>query len=403
VAIRRSPDDFRVDEELVSSYASALESSPSEDAPFAVCRLTKSGWTTPDAVDALTRELHLPPRSVTYAGLKDRHAATAQHISLDHPPLGAVRSLARGVEGEGWRARTIGWSARPLDASCIASNTFEIVVRGLVKFEVELMRSRADDLADANGALLFVNYFGDQRFGSARHGKGFAARPLIAGNPLGALRLAIGTPARKDSGMQRAFTRLCAAHWGNWKRLAAELPECPDRRPFERLATGSEPDAAFMALRPFLRGMCIEAYQSYLWNEGARRMVRALPAQEWRTIEAADDFGPLLFPRPTEFPASWLTCEAPMLSPETEFAAPWGDAWQEAITAEGLTTAALVVPGIAALRFGHALRPLLARAAGLVVEPDVDDSTERGSRAVSVRFSLPRGAYATVVLRALGQ
>ena len=45
----------------------------------------------------------------------------------------------------------------------------------------------------------------------------------------------------------------------------------------------------------------------------------------------------------------------------------------------------------------------LARAAGLVVEPDVDDSTERGSRAVSVRFSLPRGAYATVVLRALGQ
>ena len=92
-----------------------------------------------------------------------------------------------------------------------------------------------------------------------------------------------------------------------------------------------------------------------------------------------------------------------MLSPETEFAAPWGDAWQEAITAEGLTSAALVVPGIAALRFGHALRPLLARAAGLVVEPDIDDSTERGSRAVSVRFSLPRGAYATVVLRALGQ
>lgn len=44
-----------------------------------------------------------------------------------------------------------------------------------------------------------------------------------------ALRLAVGTPARKDLGVRRAFTRTCAAKWGQWKALAAELPPCPER------------------------------------------------------------------------------------------------------------------------------------------------------------------------------
>jgi tRNA pseudouridine13 synthase len=399
VAIRRTADDFRVDEELEPAYLDALDASASDAAPHAVCRLTKTDWTTPDACDALAYMLRLRPGAVSWAGLKDRHAVTAQHISVERPSPAVARSLAQGVEGPGWRVRTVGWGTEPIDAAAIRANAFEITVRGLRAQEAELMRTRAERLR-AGDALVLVNYFGDQRFGSARHGKGFAARSLIAGNPLGALRLLVGTPARKDQGMQRAFTRLCAERWGDWAALAVGLPACADRRPFERLAAGATPEEAFLAVRPFLRSMCIESYQSLLWNDGARRMVRALGGD---AIEAADDFGALVFPLPASVPPAWFGCRPPMPGPDMAFVAPWGDAWREALVAEGLEPAKLVVPGIPELRFGHAERPLVVRAESFAIEPDVADSMEPGARAVAVRFTLPRGAYATVLLRALGQ
>ena len=400
VAIRTHPDDFRVDEELEPALEASLCAGFSEAAPHAVCRLTKSGITTPDATAGLARALQVPPHAIHYAGLKDRHAATSQHVSFKRPSPAAARALARGIEGPGWRARVIGWSTEPVDASWIAANAFEIVVRDLSAEAVDTMHARAARLRAPDGALHVVNYFGDQRFGSARHGQGFAARALLAGDVDAALRLAVGTPARKDLGVRRAFTRTCAAKWGQWKALAAELPPCPERRPFERLSQGASLPEAFMALPPFLRTMNIEAFQSLLWNDGARRMVRAAIASP---IETEDDFGVLAFAPAAEIPAAWMECRPPMPSPETVFAAPWGEAWRAALAAEQLEPAMLTLRDMPELRFGHAERPLVMRAANFAMQPIGGGQGSGNDRAVEVRFRLPRGAYATVLLRALGQ
>jgi len=55
------------------------------------------------------------------------------------------------------------------------------------------------------------------------------------------------------------------------------------------------------------------------------------------------------------------------------------------------------------LRFGHAERPLVMRAANFAMQPLGGGQGGGNDRAVEVRFRLPRGAYATVLLRALGQ
>jgi hypothetical protein len=60
--------------------------------------------------------------------------------------------------------------------------------------------------------------------------------------------------------------------------------------------------------------MNIEAFQSLLWNDGARRMVRAAIASP---IETEDDFGVLAFAPAAEIPAAWMECRPPMPSPET--------------------------------------------------------------------------------------
>ena len=64
-----------------------------------------------------------------------------------------------------------------------------------------------------------------------------------------------------------------------------------------------------------------------------------------------------------------------------------------------------MIPGLRRPFFGEAPRSLFVRVEGFAQEKPVPDSFDRtGKRfARTLRFSLPRGAYATVVLRALGQ
>ncbi|MFO0962487.1 MAG: tRNA pseudouridine(13) synthase TruD [Phycisphaerales bacterium] len=405
MAIRRSPEDFRVDERLAPGFHDALAGSPDAAHPHALVRLTKTSLTTPDACAHLARVLRVPVGAVVAAGLKDRHAVTAQHCTVRAPGPEAARALERSPEGHGWRALLLGWSAQPIDASAIEANEFEIVVRGLHAAEVQAMHARAAALAADGGGgaprtLLLANYFGDQRFGGARHGRGFAAQSLVAGDFLQAIRLLVGTPARKDHGTQRAFTRACATHWGEWKTLLAALPRRPERRAFEILARGGDPAEAFVALPNFLQTMCIEAFQSLLWNDALRRLHAALGEPLLRT---PDDFGELLFAPATRVPAAWHDAAMPMPSPAMAPAPPWDAAMRAALEAHGVEAASLRVPGLHRPFFGHAERPMLVRAMDVELRDEGADPTQRSRRVVRARFALPRGAYATVVLRALGQ
>lgn len=396
--IRREPDDFRVDEEPDPALVAALAASASAEAHVAVCRLAKRSVSTPDAASGLARALGLPTHAVRWAGLKDRHAATSQLVSIDRPPPHAVRSLERGIEGGGWRARTLGWSARHVDPGWIRGNAFEVAVRDLAPTGLALMHERAALLGAGEDGPWFTNYFGDQRFGSARHGKGFAARSLLAGDIAGAIRLLVGTPARKDHGPRRAFTRACARSWGEWAALAVALPALPERAAIERLAAGAPAAEAFMALPAIVRSMAVESFQSLLWNDGARRMVLdAVPG----AVVSADDFGPLCFAPATAIPPAWRGCEPPMHGPGMQFREPWGPAWRAALEAEGLSPDALTVPALPSAAFGTVPRPLLARAGSFSIEDIAPEG--RGRSGAWLRFSLPRGAYATVLLRALGQ
>ncbi|MFM7260613.1 MAG: tRNA pseudouridine(13) synthase TruD, partial [bacterium] len=275
MTIRRTPDDFRVDERNTAVFHAsiALERSPSH--PFVAYRLVKRGIATPDAVGFVARALRVGREHVAAAGLKDRHAVTSQIITVDgaalrgSPPRELGEHLSDRIGsgdphamdgGSRWSIEGIGFVPRAADSTIIEQNAFTIVVRGLDKWHADEMARRASMLVDrAGGPLLVVNYFGDQRFGSARHGKGFVARALVAGDFESALRLAIGTPARKDSGAVRTMSRALATHWGDWKTALAAIPRMPERGAIEVLARGGSFLDAFAALPRFTQEICVEA------------------------------------------------------------------------------------------------------------------------------------------------
>lgn len=400
MTIRRVPEDFHVEERLGEEVARLLTPAPPGAASHAVFRLEKRSLTTPEAIRRLAKVLGVPAGVIDYCGLKDKHAVTIQHVSVPTPKLRPNTPPPPTLEVLGLRADFAGYLPHVLQAANIGANRFTIVVRDLSRQASSAMDAHLAIVRDSPDSAAFINYFGDQRFGSARHGEGFAARFLVRGEFEEALRLLIAVPHRKDSGPRRAFTRLAAARWGEWALLARDLPRCAQRRVVEALASGAHPREAFASLSHAEQVLAVEAYQSHLWNAVARRLAASLDAPG--TIKADDPFGEMLFPPARALPGAWGDLEIPTLAPDTELAEPWRAAAEAVLAQERIGLSDLRIPGLRRPAFGRAPRPLVTRATGLSLSPArPDEMSGRLKRAL--RFALPRGAYATVLLRALGQ
>lgn len=397
--IKRHPEDFRVEEILSRDL---IPGDLSESGRFALYRLTKRGLATDEAVERIAAKLALSPGRIGFGGLKDKHALTTQYVTIQFPPRRPPPPL---VEGAAWKLELLGRIARAVSAGDVSGNRFHATMRGLTRREcggVTEARRFLSKSASGGRTLLFVNYYGEQRFGTARHGRGFAARRLIGGDFEGALELLIAVPDRKDSRDRKEIKRIVAARWGDWKALANALPASPERSVVERLArTGGDFRAGFSALPHIVRQMTIEAYQSWIWNAVARRVIaRECPPP---FVEAPSRFGNLLFPRAAEVPPGLASEVIPLFSRETALREPWSAAARHVLAEEGTAIENLRVPGLRIPFFGEVPRALFVEAIEFSLGPlEMDESAPGAGRFKRrVRFLLPRGAYGTVLLSAL--
>lgn len=405
MTIRRTPQDFRVEERQTAEFHASIAAEHLPSHPFAAYTLEKISLATPDALGFIAKALKVPRETVAAAGLKDRHAVTTQVVTVD---TAALRGRApEWLETEAWRLTRLGFVPRAADSTIIARNAFTIVVRALDKWHADELVRRASLMRDRAGDILFVNYFGDQRFGSARHGKGFVGKALVEGEFEQALRLAIGTPARKDSGAVRSLTRALATHWGDWKTALTKFPKMPERAAIETLARGGNFMDAFAALPKFTQEICIEAYQSHIWNTIARELAHAVSeATAQRAFEADDLFGTMVFPRAAAITPAFLAFPIPMPSPRAQYHECLSEIVAGALEEEGVTLETLRIPGFARPYFGGGDRAFIATARSVSIGEPVRDEFAGGgpaNLACTISFELPRGSYATVLLRALGQ
>jgi tRNA pseudouridine13 synthase len=399
--IKRVPDDFQVEEILTELFLSLAGA----QGPFALYGLHKRALATPEAVGHLARALSTPAGAWAYAGLKDKHASSSQHLTLKLEGLNAAPEQA---VGPGWRIERLAFVPRSITAADIQGNRFKITVRNLSPEQSADMDEAAKLLAapPTVPALRVVNYFGDQRFGSARHGQGFIGKQLCLGDFEAALRLAIATESRKDRMEQKVFKRTLREDWGRWREVLPRLRRCPERRAVERLAHSSKDfRAAFCALPYLLQQLSVYAYQSWLWNSIARNLIAHRCAPLGPVLAADDPFGEMLFPAAAAVPPDLAGLQLPLLARKTVLAPPWQEAAEEVLKAEGLEVARLHIAGVRRPFFGEEPRALFVSALEFALGPaQPDEGTPvpgRFKRLVS--FALPRGSYATVVLRALGQ
>src|SRR2546421_11744049 len=355
--------------------------------------MDKQKVSTLQALERISKEFAVRRRDLSICGLKDKQGRTEQLVGV----LGGALGDSEVLQSGDLRLKLIGRAAQPLSSRNITANRFEGTVRDLSPQEAERVAESAAEV-ERTGV---VNYFDSQRFGFLKHGQGFIARHLLRGDWEGALKAFLATPSELDRSDDAKVKTFWREHWGEWQLRA---PQAAGKRyaPILRRLREDPRDfkGAFLHIDRRLRMMAVFELQSFVWNEGVRRYLASrVPAAE--LIGLRYQAGALLFPRalPGALRDELLGKTFPLLAPDSEIAeAEVREAALGALHAQGLGLGDLHIEG-APVFFKHEERPLFVRPGKLRVHDPRPDELNRGRLKINLSFTLPPGAYATLVVR----
>ena len=382
--LKQRPEDFSVTE--------SWRFDPAPRGAWFVYLMDKQKLSTFEAVERICSRAGVQPSDVSYCGLKDKQGRTTQLV--------AIRGKRVELQEPDLRLKPLGRTAAPLSAANTTSNRFAVTVRDLGE----------DDLARLQAAVAevqrigVVNYFDSQRFGSLKHGQGFLVKDLMRGDAEAALRNHLARPSTLDRSDDARVKEFWREHWGQW-HLKNPYPGAERYAPVLRWLRLHPQDhlGAFLRTEPRWRALQVFAYQSWLWNEGVKSYLREIVGIE-NLVSIRYQAGTLLFPRSVDAARARLLRGKtfPLLAPATRFDDPSVErSALSVLRREAMTLDSLRIPGAPQIHFDPEERPVLVIPGKLLVgEPNRDELNE-GRFRVNVAFTLPPGAYATLVVKRL--
>ena len=261
--IKVLPEDFVVIEEPLPQIFDGRK--------HAIFLLKKRNWDTMSAVKEVAKRAGISHREIGFAGTKDRHAVTYQYISVPAEDKEKVESVQiRDVE-----LRFVSYG-RFIKLGHLLGNRFKIIVRDVDENAFERAKEIIRELREKGG---FPNYFGYQRFGERRVVNHLIGKLLLQGEFEEAARLFLGYA---EGSMEGDEARRNFWETGDVERALEEFPRFLR---YERTLlytykkTGSWKKAFLSLPLPIMR-IFIHAYQSYLFNLYLSRRLEELPLGE---------------------------------------------------------------------------------------------------------------------------
>lgn len=386
VKLRRIPEDFQVDE---------LAAPLSSGGPFALYRLTKTSIGTPEAVQAIVQRWGVHRKRISYGGLKDRHAVTSQHFTIHNGPRKSLQQKSLQVE-------YLGQTSAAFTAAEIVANRFLLTLRDLtVPAAAELLKHFS-----AAAQTGIPNYFDDQRFGSLGQSGEWIARSWCRGDWERALWLALADPHPNDPAAERRQKQILRDNWGKWPECQALLDRSHRRSIVTYLAdkvkVGKPADfrGALARIQVDLRGLYLSAWQSALWNRLLSRFLESgCPGQVLPRIELT--CGSVVLPAPNDptVSAAWLEQQLPL--PSARIDRPEGlvgDLLDQVLAEEGVELREVRVKYPRDSFFSKGSRRVWILPTN-ATSAEADDELYPGRRKVQLSFELPRGSYATMLVK----
>ena len=401
--IKSAAGDFEVRE--LSAYPV-----PDPSGPFTVLRVRSSDREQHELAQELARRLGLPPHAISWAGTKDRRAVSERLFSYRGSPPERLPEVPGASVIEVYRARD------GLSLGHHYGNAFTVRVTGLTGAPTDALGgffAVRDELRERGG---FPNFFGPQRFGEVRPVTHLVGRALVLGRPEEAVDLYLTWLPPEGDAIGAEARREYAEHHD----AARALQTFPPAFRFERvlldhLARGHPATRAIGALSRELRTLFLHAYQALLFNRWVtRRALEGLspgvPEVGDRLLRYASD-GTVPGTAPVPVGSDNLSeCRdlasrgrarvaGPLVGYETPVLEGIGGAILRSILSEeGVTPSDFSLPRSPGLASAGGWRPIE------VPTPPIGISAEEGTGpgappCVALRLSLPKGAYATTLLR----
>jgi tRNA pseudouridine13 synthase len=381
--IKQKPDDFRVEE------LTRLQGGKTGD--YALYRLDKRGWTTADAVQIIRRRWKIEGRRVAIGGLKDRHAETSQYFTI-------YRGPQRKLTHANLHVTYLGQVGEAYSSKYIEANRFAVTIRAMTAEQIGASLRALEEVLEAG----VPNYYDDQRFGSVVHGGSFVAQQIIVGEYEAGLKTALTAPYAFERAALKKEKGTLRRHWGDWSFCQQQLPEGPAHTIVDYLAEHPRDfRGALERLPPEMRSLYLSAYQSHLWNH---------MLVDWLSDHVPNDdltpvalrLGEVPMPRrmDSQLAEQVRTLDLPLHSARTHLdeTDPRKRYFDRILAEEGVTLEQFKLKGFRKLFFSKGERAAWCRPQHLEAKSGKDEEHPNKQK-LTLRFDLPRGSYATLVVK----
>ena len=260
--LRVELNDFVVDEVINERYITSINSS----APYILCRLSKAGIDTFEALRRISRATGIPIGFIGYAGLKDSKATTTQYITIKH--IDGIFNILSRFNNDKLRIDAVAKCYESLKPRMILGNRFRIIIRG-VDLNPSIVKERIEDtfsqIEDIGGVLA---YFGYQRFGSTRPNTHKVGYYIVKGMWREAIyELLINTYPYENVEIKNVREKIAKYLEGY-----GELPEIPYKLYYEYIVLRNlkktlDYRKAILKLPRYMLRLFINSYQAYLFNK----------------------------------------------------------------------------------------------------------------------------------------
>jgi tRNA pseudouridine13 synthase len=343
--------------------------------------LEKSGIDSNHALLEIEKEHGLRLRVM---GIKDARAVTRQHAGAQRAQKDPPRQLAT----RHCRISLQGFTKRPLGREFLAGNEFEITIHGSA--------GGIDAFVPEIGKI--ANFYGLQRFGSERLVTHLVGKEIVRRDFGRAVHLLLCYTTEYDTDASREIRRRCEDP-ANYGQALGMMPRGMDieRQLLSALVAGRGPVDALRAVPITIRRLFVQAYQAYIFNRCLSRAV----------MEGAD------ISRPQEGDLCFEMEEPATFGRVRKFDPSSGAAMVPAVRMAGytfqpgkgrfetITRDLLEQEGVTAKDFSIKEMPELSQQGGFRQAPLWCRDFAYCQNPLVLSFKLPKGSYATTLLREL--
>lgn len=383
--LKQQPTDF-----IVEEIPNLLISSEKDE--HSVFILEKQEVDTFDAIRQIAKKLRISLFEIGYAGLKDKHALARQYISI--PTHYNIQSL----NIDSITLIFVGYHRKKIKIGDLVGNRFTITIRDV----------RTDEFADITKRALAMhvsgvpNYFDSQRFGSVIDNK-FIGKLIILKKYDHAVKLYLTAYHKSEPKKIKDEKRKILSSWNDLSNI--RICNKTFSVVVKEYLNTSDWCAAYRKIPAHLREMFINAYQSYLWNECVKEILKnCVELKKLYSVEYA--IGTLLFyttlseTEMEKIPKTFQT-----ISEIASFSDDEQQIIDHILKKEELTLDDFSIESETGNFFKTRARQVLLIPNDFTIsEPTKDELNSKENiirYKIQVSFSLPKGSYATLITKQL--